>query len=323
MSQRNIQALLDALSAYGQKNPGQWVIPGWDGDSISRAIDQAQTQAATATTSASEPAIETVNLVGIKNGIETNLGKVAMPPKMKLKEISRSYFGGDPEDDTSDAALMVGAGMEFFDWLQKQGYQVSKPVVAGAPARLTRQEWDDVYSAFVGAFDTPLARRQIDNEFAQDARRRLSAMNELIVATQQADSVEAQPAGNVLLAYRLVPTTRRLTFDIRWQAQKVTYMGDDDGPYFTFTASNGYQVISRSRMDIQTERIWLLGAKHKEESRSGSMVFSSNEKRDAAEKQFVKALDEWAAAHGGVTHRVGATSADSLGIAPMESEGVH
>lgn len=221
--ERNIEALLQALSEYGQKNPGQWIVPGWDGDSIARAITQAQPILAT-----QPPAqdIETVDLVGIKNGVETNLGKVPMPPKMKLKEIARSYFGGNPEDDSSDAALMVGAGMEFFDWLQKQGYglnhgadgnhavfalrramddagvpsEVRAPLVGhfcnhwnhangtshveAMPARLTRQEWDDAYSAFVGAFNTPLARRQIDNEFAQDARRRLSALNERIVATQ-------------------------------------------------------------------------------------------------------------------------------------------
>jgi hypothetical protein len=47
-------------------------------------------------------------------------------------------------------------------------------------------------------------------------------------------------------------------------------------------------------MDIQTERIWLLGAKRNEESRSGTMVFSSNEKRDAAYWNFVIALKEWA-----------------------------
>lgn len=106
-----------------------------------------------------------------------------------------------------------------------------------------------------------------------------------------------------LLEYRLVPTTRRLTFDITFQHPDVTYLGDDDGDYHKFVASNGYEVISRSRMDIQTERLWLLGAKHPEEARSGSMVFSSDEKRDAAEAQFVKALDEWAAHHGGVAVR--------------------
>jgi hypothetical protein len=160
-------------------------------------------------------------------------------------------------------------------------------------------QWAEAYAAFIGAFDTPLARRQIDNEFAQDARRRLRDINDLVTSmSSREEAADVRPA-DALLVYRLVPTTRRLTFDILWQGAGVTYMGDDDGPYFSFTASNGYQVISRSRMDIQTERIWLLGAKHMEEARSGSMVFSTNEKRDAAMKQFIKALDEWAAANGG------------------------
>lgn len=98
----------------------------------------------------------------------------------------------------------------------------------------------------------------------------------------------------IVLVARLIKTTRRLTFDIIYQHPDTIYMGEDDGEYFAFTASNGYQVISRSRMDIQTERIWLLGAKHKEESRSGTMVFSSDEKRDKAYDEFVIALEEWA-----------------------------
>jgi len=108
----------------------------------------------------------------------------------------------------------------------------------------------------------------------------------------------------VVLEYKLIKTTRRLTFDILYQRPDLIFMGDDDGEYFTFTASNGYQVISRSRMDIQTERLWLLGAKYKDESRSGSMVFSSDEKRDACYNQFVKAIDEWAASHNGVAWAV-------------------
>ena len=109
---------------------------------------------------------------------------------------------------------------------------------------------------------------------------------------------------DVLIEFALVKTTRRLTFDIVNQSKYVTYMGDDDGPYLKFVASNGYEVISRSRMDIQTERLWILGAKHAEESRSGSMVFSSNEKRDAAYKNFIVAIEEWAEANGGVAIQV-------------------
>lgn len=100
---------------------------------------------------------------------------------------------------------------------------------------------------------------------------------------------------NGWLMYRLIPTTRRLTFDIIAQNPKVTFDGEDDGDYFMFIASNGYQVMSRSRMDIQTERIWLLGAKNDESSiRSGTMIFSSDERRDIAHENFNKALREWA-----------------------------
>lgn len=99
-------------------------------------------------------------------------------------------------------------------------------------------------------------------------------------------------AGEHLMTYYLIPTERRLTFDIVWQADFTRWQGADDGAYFQYEASNGYLVISRSRMDIQTERIWLLGAS--EESRSGTMPFDNNDKRDAAYKGFEKALKEWA-----------------------------
>lgn len=95
-----------------------------------------------------------------------------------------------------------------------------------------------------------------------------------------------------LLNYRLIKAERRLVFDILYQAPHTRWMGDDDGDYHEFTASNGYVVISRSRMDIQTERLWLLGAS--DETRSGTMVFATNEKRDIAFDKFHQALEEWA-----------------------------
>ena len=63
----------------------------------------------------------------------------------------------------------------------------------------------------------------------------------------------------VILRFDLIKTNRRLTFDIQYQHPDFTFNGEDDGPYPVFTASNGYQIISRSRMDIQTERMWLNG----------------------------------------------------------------
>ena len=101
--------------------------------------------------------------------------------------------------------------------------------------------------------------------------------------------------GPIILTYNLIKTTRRLTFDIIYQHPSCTYQGADDGEYWHFTASNGYEIISRSRMDIQTERIWLKGGTNDERSiRSGTMTFATDESRDEACAEFHKALAEWA-----------------------------
>lgn len=70
------------------------------------------------------------------------------------------------------------------------------------------------------------------------------------------------------------------------------FCGVTDEDYLTFKASNGVEIISRSRMDIQTDRLWLIGCKPNE--RSGSMVFSSDDKRDREFDRFQKAILEWA-----------------------------
>lgn len=93
------------------------------------------------------------------------------------------------------------------------------------------------------------------------------------------------------LRYRLIKTKQRLTFDIL--DQDMSFCGVTDEEYLTFSASNGVEVISRSRMDIQTDRLWLIGCKPNE--RSGSMVFSSDERRDKEFDRFQKAILEWAA----------------------------
>ena len=94
-----------------------------------------------------------------------------------------------------------------------------------------------------------------------------------------------------LLKYRLIKTKRRLTFEILEQ-ELGWWIGKTDDDFFTFKASNDVEVISRSRMDIQTDRLWLLGCGPDE--RSGSMVFSSDEKRDRMFNMFQDALMEWA-----------------------------
>ena len=100
-------------------------------------------------------------------------------------------------------------------------------------------------------------------------------------------------ASTLILKFQLIKTTRRLTFDILYQHKCITNEKDDDN-YLKFVASNGYEIISRSRMDIQTERLWLFGCASDERSvRSGSMTFSSDAARDDAEEKFITALEEF------------------------------
>lgn len=56
----------------------------------------------------------------------------------------------------------------------------------------------------------------------------------------------------VILKYRLIATKRRLTFEILEQ-DMTNFVGKTDDDYCVFRAKNGVEIISRSRMDIQTD----------------------------------------------------------------------
>lgn len=94
-----------------------------------------------------------------------------------------------------------------------------------------------------------------------------------------------------IIVFQLLKTKCRLTFDILYQREDTRYKGEEDGDYFTFSVSNGYRVMSRSRMDIKSQRLWLLGAS--EEERSATLTFSSDEKRDNAYDCFIQVLTDW------------------------------
>jgi len=67
-------------------------------------------------------AAETCQAIGIKHdGTMEVIGAIPLPHGMKIREIARSYFGGDPDDDMSEAYLAVGAMEEFVNWLKEQG----------------------------------------------------------------------------------------------------------------------------------------------------------------------------------------------------------
>ena len=99
---------------------------------------------------------------------------------------------------------------------------------------------------------------------------------------------------HTIFSYSLFKANRRLVFDIHHQDPVIIYRGADDGEYFYYKTPNGYEIMSRSRMDLHTERIWVVGAKAHE--RSGSVVLSSNEKRDKVADEIHLAIFQWMAA---------------------------
>ena len=103
----------------------------------------------------------------------------------------------------------------------------------------------------------------------------------------------------LILSYLLVKFNRRLVFDVLEQDLATIHNGSDSTE-IKFVAANGYEVISRSRQDIHTERIWLRGARWREDDRAGTMVYDNNLKRDQAFAGFTSALNMWAAHNNGI-----------------------
>lgn len=66
--------------------------------------------------------VEMVDLIGVGNGVETQLGRVPMPPEIKAKDIVRSYLVGDPSDLDSEAGMAMCAIMDLLGWMRKNGW---------------------------------------------------------------------------------------------------------------------------------------------------------------------------------------------------------
>lgn len=65
--------------------------------------------------------IETVQVIGVRqDGSEVDLGRTPMPPKMKAREIVRSYFGEIDEDAGNDGAMALWSCNELIDWMAAQ-----------------------------------------------------------------------------------------------------------------------------------------------------------------------------------------------------------
>jgi hypothetical protein len=107
-------------------------------------------------------------------------------------------------------------------------------------------------------------------------------------------TIEDPNSRKPILIYSLIKTAKRLTFEIHHQDPEHRYTGSDEGKYWSFEAPNGYEVISRSRLGIHCERIWLLGGTFGDAAEfSSTMAFTSDEKRDKAFTMFHDALAAW------------------------------
>lgn len=105
------------------------------------------------------------------------------------------------------------------------------------------------------------------------------------------------PLNAIVLDCSLIKTTKRLTFEIHYQAEKVTNRDECGMQYFK--ASNGYEIISEHRLDIQSRRIWLRGAAEDAPAiRSGSLALPTQQMCDDTFPEFIAALREWAEEHG-------------------------
>ncbi|MCW4649239.1 hypothetical protein [Pseudomonas aeruginosa] len=59
-------------------------------------------------------------------------------------------------------------------------------------ANQVQQQWPDAYSAFKAAFDTPIARRHQNDDYSQDARARLSALDQIMTANVEVTDQQEQ-----------------------------------------------------------------------------------------------------------------------------------
>lgn len=101
------------------------------------------------------------------------------------------------------------------------------------------------------------------------------------------------PDAEISLSCALIKTTKRITFEIMYQSPLIT--NEDENGIDQFRASNGYEIISEHRMDIQSRRIWLLGAANDQSAqRSGTLAIPTQDMCDETFPQFLEALEEYA-----------------------------
>jgi hypothetical protein len=92
---------------------------------------------------AHDPA-DTVQLVGVKDGVETVIGTATMSPRMKAQDLVREMFGAWEHDDGSDADMAFAVCEQLIKWmpLNPPVFNVQAPAVKAEDARdAARYRW--------------------------------------------------------------------------------------------------------------------------------------------------------------------------------------
>lgn len=111
------------------------------------------------------------------------------PGAFKVYRHPRAQIDGkaEPVASKNDKCPMCGRyNNDHYSWCRPELLPAAQGIVL-----VPREQWGAAYLAFRGCFDTPLARRRDDSEYANDARRRLRELNDLF-STHFAESAEKQ-----------------------------------------------------------------------------------------------------------------------------------
>jgi hypothetical protein len=96
-----------------------------------------------------------------------------------------------------------------------------------------------------------------------------------------------------LLVYDLQKSSRRLTFEVLAQRLDLDWLSSLSG-FNPFYASNGIKVNTMQNPALSPDTVYLRGADSRIDAPSFSLVYDSNEERDAAFDMYVEAIEEWA-----------------------------
>ena len=104
------------------------------GEEVEKASRQAKTKLTAAlqsflATQTAAPQLPTVELVGVKDGKETSLGQVSMPPTMKARELLREQGFTDIDDEMSHDACALWACESLIEYCQAYYSEDASPAL--------------------------------------------------------------------------------------------------------------------------------------------------------------------------------------------------